>query len=107
MTFTKVELITDDQSPLFILNKNGHYFQATKSMDVEKLEQCDIFESLAELLEAAAVLSGTSIQEIEGNHYDFRYDIKNNRWYEICPRGYATRVITEKTIEQYLSNWSL
>ena len=93
----------------FILNKHAHYFCVTGTVNIAELEKqgCESFNTLQSLLESAAKVSGFPMEEIEGNEYQFSYDIEKKTWFETDSRGITFKVITEKTIEQYLSNWEL
>lgn len=91
----------------FILNKHAHYFVVNGNIKQEDLESCDLFNTLPELLLAAAQISEIDIEEIEGNQYTFSYSSKLGQWLQIDARGVTTPIITEKPIEEYLSDWSL
>ncbi|WP_104046327.1 hypothetical protein [Vibrio jasicida] len=91
-----------------VLNKHGHYFKVRSKIDTSKLEGCALFDSLEELLQAAADKQGLEIDEILGTDYLFFFDEAKGEWVECCERGICSRVILKgRSIEKYLSEWCL
>ena len=89
--------------PLFIMNKFGHYFVVEAAIDTNKLVRCTCFDSLDALLEAAAVNSGCSVEELNGS--EIRVLQHEDVWHESTHRGELIPIDDTLSIYDFLSEY--
>lgn len=92
-------------TPLFIMNKFGHFFVVESKIDISKLERCTCFSSLDALLEAAAEYSGYSPDELMGS--EIRVLQRSGVLYESTHRGELLPIDETTPISDFLSNYEL
>mgnify|MGYP001167852896 FL=1 len=91
--------------PLFIMNKFGHYFVVESTIDTSKLDGCSCFDSLNALLEAAALNTECSAEELDGS--EIRVLQRDGKWHETTHSGQLIPIEDALSIYDFLSNYEL
>ncbi|OUX84050.1 MAG: hypothetical protein CBB95_17855 [Alteromonas sp. TMED35] len=88
---------------LFIMNKFGHYFVVESTIDTSKLDGCSCFDSLNALLEAAALNTECSVEELNGS--EIRVLQHEDVWHESTHRGELIPIDDTLSIYDFLSEY--
>ena len=87
-------------NPIYIVNKNLHYFAVEDPIDISKLKDCFVLESLESVYTNIMRLCGLDFDEVEGNEFT----VKDGRMFASYELGY---IPTEGDIESFISNFQL
>lgn len=91
---------------MFVLNKNGHYFEInTKEVVVckERFEECRFFDDERAMLEVVCSADGLTLEEVEGS--TFYITMREGRPMLIDDRCYAHAI--DEPVEAFVADFAL
>lgn len=98
--------MSTEAANLFIMNKNGHYFEVnTKEVSVakERLYVCQLFDTEKALLDVVSATDGCSVEDLEGTI--FFITMRNGKPTMIDDRGFPFEI--EGSIERFITSFVL
>lgn len=88
---------------MFVINKNGHYFEINVNVDTNSFHNCTFFDSEQAMLEAVCQQQGLEMEEVEGSTLSVVQ--RGNSIYIVNDRCDMEEVDT--TVEAFISEYVL